>query len=128
MSSPSHLRIEVEGATPGEIQRGLEAAQRVFDDAGVTAFAVAMDYWNRDQWEFGLDIPLLGIAELWREADIAAAEACCAGWAKVPDSARLGLTDEYRNGVMRLHPEKMEPYLAAIRRRDSSEESGSNAL
>jgi hypothetical protein len=92
------IRIRVEGATPEEIERGLAAAQAVFDKDGVTddeaataAYIVEgwMEYPNTER-PTGRD---LDIYQLWSEADCAAAKACCSGWPpdRVPSSADLEL-------------------------------------
>jgi hypothetical protein len=127
----SKIGIDIPGATKAEIRRGIAAAQKVFDDAGVTAYTAATASFMRDQlddahvlaWqakiyrlreddgdetaalaqeaELARYMEALGIedmtdaqwaiSDLWGEADRAAAEACCAGWADVPDTAGLHL-------------------------------------
>jgi hypothetical protein len=88
---------------------------------GAASLCGAVDYWNRDQWEFGIDLPDAGIADLWSEANQAAVRACCQGWAKLPLTAYLELTDEYRTEMMRAHPEPLEPFLAAIQKADGAD-------
>jgi hypothetical protein len=125
------IGIDIPGASEAEIRRGLAAAQRVFDGAGVTAYTAAMASFMRDvlddmhvlAWQAeiyrlreddgdeaaalaeeaelarymeALNIEDMteaqwAISGLWDEADRAAAEACCAGWTEVPDTAGLHL-------------------------------------
>lgn len=95
------ITIRVEGAQPEEIVRGLLAAQDVFDKAGVTPDQAAMARFVVEGWDirgFTGRVPEeeLAICTVWDEADQAAVQACCAGWAadKIPDSAELELVRE----------------------------------
>ena len=94
------ITIRIEGASADEIQRGLVAAQAVFDRAGVTALQAAEARFAREGWDIGgFADPAPGdldIADLWDEADQAAVAACCAGWPaeKVPKTADLELLYE----------------------------------
>lgn len=92
------ITIRVEGAQPAEIVRGLLAAQDVFDKAGVTPDQVATARFVVEGWDirgFAGKVPEeeLAICTVWDEADQAAVQACCAGWAvdKIPSSADLEL-------------------------------------
>jgi hypothetical protein len=121
--NPDAIVIEVDGATFEEIDRGVAAALAVFAAGGTTAREAAdaafhqacLDdggYYDgsgnfRDPHE---GIPLDKneirwgkmteregqVAELWRVADAAAVEACCAGWPaeRIPQSAYLSLLRE----------------------------------
>jgi hypothetical protein len=95
------ITIHVEGARPGEIIRGLLAAQLVFDKAGVTPDAAATARFVVEGWDIeGFPEPApdaeLAIFHVWDEADQAAVMACCAGWRqeKIPSSADLELVTE----------------------------------
>lgn len=95
------ITIRVEGAQPEEIVRGLLAAQEVFDKAGVTPDQAATARFVVEGWDirgFAGKVPEeeLAICTVWDEADQAAVQACCAGWAadKVPSSADLELLQE----------------------------------
>ncbi|WP_050589550.1 hypothetical protein [Mesorhizobium sp. LNHC252B00] len=95
------ITIRVEGAQPEDIIRGLLAAQEVFDKAGVTPDEAATARFVVEGWDirgFVGKVPEaeLAICTVWDEADQAAVQACCAGWAtdKVPNSAELELVQE----------------------------------
>lgn len=95
------ITIRVEGAQPEEIVRGLLAAHDVFDKARVTPDQAAMARFVVEGWDirgFTGKVPEeeLAICTVWDEADQAAVQACCAGWAtdKVPSSAELELARE----------------------------------
>lgn len=91
------ITIHIEGAAVDEVERGLLAAQAVFDRAGVTAYQAAEAHFDREGWDlrdFADPVPDgLEIAELWDEADTAAVAACCASWPpeKVPSTAELAV-------------------------------------
>jgi hypothetical protein len=91
------LAIDVPGASQAEIERGIAAAWRVFADAGVTAWEAASAAFHQESiddgggdWGECTEREVIA-AEAWRVADRRAAVACCAGWADVPDTARLQL-------------------------------------
>jgi hypothetical protein len=95
------ITIHVEGARPEEIIRGLLAAQRVFDRAGVSPDEAATARFVVEGWDIeGFPEPApdaeLAISHVWDEADQAAVTACCAGWRqdKIPGSADLELVTE----------------------------------
>lgn len=95
------ITIRVEGAHPEDIIRGLLAAHEVFDKAGVTPDEAATARFVVEGWDirgFVGKVPEaeLAICTVWDEADRAAVQACCAGWAadKVPNSAELELVQE----------------------------------
>ena len=95
------ITISIEGAQPEEIMRGLIAAQEVFTKAGVTPDQAATARFVVEGWDirgFTGKVPEaeLAICTVWDEADQAAVQACCTGWAadKVPDSAELELVRE----------------------------------
>ena len=89
------LLIHVDGATAEEFERGIAAAQAVFDAAGVTPHDAATANFARAAWELGGfqgDGPTDAVMEraaLWHEADLAATQACCATWSAIPESADL---------------------------------------
>lgn len=95
------ITIHVEGAKPGEIVRGLLAAQVVFDEAGITADQAATARFIVEGWDIkGFPNPApeaeLAICGVWDEADQAAVRACCVGWPpdRIPDTADLELVQE----------------------------------
>lgn len=47
-----YLTMTVEGATPEEIARGLDAAQAVFDRAGVIAVQAAEGWFAMEGWAY----------------------------------------------------------------------------
>jgi hypothetical protein len=100
------LKIDIEGATEAEIARGLQAAQAVFDRAGVTPWQAAEAASAAEAVaEFGslcfegesepACTPLTAreqkLAALWDKADRTAVGACCIGWADPPPTAGLEL-------------------------------------
>ena len=91
------LCLHIEGASPEEIVRGLQAAQAVFDKAGVSA---GKAYWaiceleSADDlgWQNPVPPEAVGHMHVWEEAEHAAIEACCAGWlANKPERSVLNL-------------------------------------
>ena len=90
-----NLIIHVDGATAEEFERGVAAAQAVFDSAGVTAHEAATAHFARDGWDLGGregDGPSDAVMEraaIWHEANLAAVQACCATWSAIPESADL---------------------------------------
>ncbi len=87
--------IHVDGAEDEELNRGVAAAQAVFDSAGVTAYEAATAHFAREGWDvagFQGDGPMDAVmhrAAIWHEADLAAVQACCATWSAIPESAGL---------------------------------------
>lgn len=105
-----HLTLTVPGATPGELRRGLEAAQRALDDWGVDAYSAANHHWLR---EMQMAFPLKAYhpteheaCEAWLEACCASVEACCAGWNRERPFplGSLNLSDDYRAEMRRVYP------------------------
>jgi hypothetical protein len=107
--------IAVEGATEEELRRGIAAAQAVFDAAGVTPleaatseFRVEGDTLRRLSYDSEEEARSIGgppeaterqyrIAGIWRQADLAAVEACCAGWTRpAPDPAKIEILSQRR--------------------------------
>lgn len=79
------IRLQIEGARPDEISRGLAAAQQVFEKAGVTDEEAADARFAVEGWDvrqFTGDVPEaeLEICDVWDEAEDAAIAACCSGW------------------------------------------------
>ena len=79
------LVVTAKGATDAVIAQGRAAAQRVFDDAGVTPWQAAIAWFNRDGWEIK-DFPepapsreTFRHAEVWEDAEAAARDVCCTG-------------------------------------------------
>ncbi|MCQ8871938.1 hypothetical protein NP945_08900 [Mesorhizobium sp. LMG17149] len=96
------LRLNIEGATPEELARGVAAAEAVFSRAGITALQGAEGLFALEGWDIkGFpedDQPTEDedqAASVWMEADEAATTACCAGWPedKVPGHQILELID-----------------------------------
>jgi hypothetical protein len=91
------LAIDIRGASTVEIERGIAAAWRVFQDAGVTAWEAASAAFKQesidDSGEYFREFTAREgmAAEAWRATDRRAAEACCTGWPNVPDTAHLEL-------------------------------------
>lgn len=100
------LCLDIEGATPEETERGLQAAQAAFEKAGVSA---GKAYWaiceveSSDDLGWQNDVPAEAIKHMhvWEEAERAAIEACCAGWK----------SDKPERYVLHLFP-KPEPALS----------------
>lgn len=73
------------GASTEEIERGVLAALELLEKAGVTPDeAYAASRAEADDKPFNP-----AHAQAWREAEIAAIDATCAGWARIPESAVL---------------------------------------
>lgn len=90
------LTIQIDGAEPDAIIRGLLAAEDVFSRAGVTAARAAEARFAVEGWDIGgftgeISDDDLEICDLWDRADQAAVRACCAGWPadRVPETANL---------------------------------------
>lgn len=88
------LRIEIEGATDEELARGLAAAKAVFASAGVGPLACAVALFKLEGEQEQLTEDDGWLADLWIEADEAAAKACCKGWASPTNTANLELVRE----------------------------------
>ncbi|TJV21109.1 MAG: hypothetical protein E5Y04_28830 [Mesorhizobium sp.] len=85
--------MRARGASPEEIQRGLEAAKTVLDRAGVTAEQAAGGAFAVEDWdEMGFPADQepsemeYAAADVWYEANTAALQACCQDW---PQEKRL---------------------------------------
>lgn len=96
------LRLNIEGATPEELARGIAAAEAVFSRAGITALQGAEGLFALEGWDIkGFpedDQPTEDedqAASVWMEADEAATTACRAGWPedKVPGHQIMELID-----------------------------------
>lgn len=79
------LLLDIAGAAPHEIQRGLTAARAVFDRAGISPREG--DEARAAHWERGSRLRSRREAaesraryEVWTTAERAAIDACCAGW------------------------------------------------
>jgi hypothetical protein len=78
--------VRAKGAAPEECRRGAEAAQAVFDHAGISAWQAARGMSKMEAWDIGGFVGELSekdahAADAWLDAEIAAYEACCRGWA-----------------------------------------------
>lgn len=79
------LLLDIAGAAPDEIQRGLMAARAVFDKAGISPREG--DEARAALWERGSRLRSRREAAetsaryaVWARAERAAIDACCAGW------------------------------------------------
>ncbi|TBR77022.1 MAG: hypothetical protein EPN64_04695 [Burkholderiaceae bacterium] len=96
--SAFRLALNIEGASPEDLARGIAAAQAVFDEARVTPAQAARGLFNRDGWDDrGLPEDTqptdaeMQAAAIWEDAEFAAAAACCAGWPTMTGPAGLEL-------------------------------------
>lgn len=85
--------MRARGASPEEMQRGVEAARAVLDRAGMTAEQAADGAFALEGWdEMGFPSDQepseaeYAAADVWYEANNAALKACCDGW---PEEKRL---------------------------------------
>jgi hypothetical protein len=74
------LRVHIDGASPEELARGVEAALQTFSNAGVTAFAAAAVVFKMEGEQEDLSEEDNKLVHLWNDASRAAAAACCDGW------------------------------------------------
>lgn len=79
--------LDVEGASPEELERGLAAARAVFEAADVAPWAAAVAHHAREGWDVGGFVDELEptpeqhvAAAVLDDARAAAIDACCAGW------------------------------------------------
>lgn len=87
MEATMALRLDIPGASGAEIQRGIEAAEKVFAIAGVSAEQAADGMFALEGWD-DASFPDDGkptedendAAAVWMEANQAAINACCADW------------------------------------------------
>ncbi len=84
------LWIMDSGATTKEIERGVAAAEAVFERAGVTAQEAFEAQQKIDQGEQVTNEETMR-AVVWGEADSAAVVECCKGWRRIPEAAHLEL-------------------------------------
>jgi hypothetical protein len=96
------IRINVDGATTDEIERGLAAARAVFSKAGITPEQAADARFAVEGWDIrGFpndehpDDDEIQFCSIWDEADQAAADAVCRDWpiARRVQSAEMELDD-----------------------------------
>ena len=95
------LRLNVEGASPQEIERGLNAAREVFNRTGIDPLTAnqgmfAMEGWDitgsPDKGTRTLTDEESAAADAWVEASDAAIAACCEHWdASRPNEGTLEL-------------------------------------
>lgn len=86
--SRMQLIVRIEGASPDEVNRGGLAAMAVFAEAGVTPYQAAAAAFAREGWDLsgfdedyaGYTAEDAGIADLWDDAAVKAAEVACADW------------------------------------------------
>ena len=102
MSAPGYtLTVDVDGATPAELARGIAAAEFVFAMAGTTAPAIVSAFGRREALMHQLDgiEPLTNseqrLCDVWENAHTAALDAVCDGWDEPkPLSANLQFWDD----------------------------------
>ena len=85
------LLLHMTGASKRELRRGADAAQQVFNRAGVPA-EVAISLMRKRDFEIDPLTPReRRYAGLWEEAERAAIAACCHGWAsdRIPSDTGL---------------------------------------
>jgi hypothetical protein len=96
------LRLQIKGASPEDMQRGIEAAEKVFATAGISAEQGAGGMFALEGWDvasFRKDMQPTEdedyAASVWMGANKAAISACCAGWPadEVPPHLLLELVD-----------------------------------
>lgn len=85
------LAIRAEGVTEADIERGIAAAQTVFNVAGATPFKAAAACFKREGEIDDLSDEEIALCRVWEDADTAAAHACFAGRAGAPSSYVLEL-------------------------------------
>jgi hypothetical protein len=96
-SIETKLWLEVQGATEQELQRGVAAAQKLLDDAGVSPSEAEGAAFKRDSETMRMALQPPGaefgsmlterddeLASLWEEAERVALQACCSGWSELP--------------------------------------------
>lgn len=84
------LWINDSGASTEEIERGVAAAQAVFDQHGVSAEDASAAKLKIDSNEPVSSVETMR-AVAWDAADSAAVIACCKGWQRIPEAAHLEL-------------------------------------
>lgn len=94
------LKLNIPGATGEELRKGLAAARKVFDAAGVHPMDAAAGWWELEGWDIGGFQGKLSEeddknAAVWAEANEAARDACCEGWdeAKKPKEFVLEIVE-----------------------------------
>ena len=85
------LKIHVDRANEDEIERGINAARKVFCEAGDSISYVASICAEARDKSGDLTDEEKRIVELYHRADSAAVLACCHGWDVIPKSAELFL-------------------------------------
>jgi hypothetical protein len=81
------LRLAIKGASAEDMQRGIEAAEKVFATAGISAEQGAGGMFALEGWDvasFRKDMQPTEdedyAASVWMEANKAAIAACCPSW------------------------------------------------
>jgi hypothetical protein len=75
------VRINVDGASTDEIERGLAAARAVFSKEGITPEQAADARFAVEGWDIkGFPDDEIQFCSVWDEADQAAADAVCRDW------------------------------------------------
>jgi hypothetical protein len=85
------LLIHIAGASSAEIQRGIEAAQAVFDRSGVAPLDALIVRYKKSRGYEELTPAERRIDTIFDEADRQALLACCKGWTgeRIPEHAGL---------------------------------------
>ncbi|MER9920901.1 MULTISPECIES: hypothetical protein [unclassified Mesorhizobium] len=126
------LRIDIRGAKPEEIVRGLNAAQLVFDRQGIAAEVAASGVFALQVWDIKGsrqgEEPSESqkvAADVWLKAERAAYEACCTGWLEQPAISRwalcLGPTEpKVKTAYPATWPERQQLYPKLIERLEAA--------
>jgi len=78
--------FDCDNASTEDIQRGIDAAKKVFEEAGVTPDEAkqADEAWPTVRYPNHME-------NIWPEAEMSALDACCKNWLSIPEAAHLEL-------------------------------------
>lgn len=87
-----HFELIVPGATPADLERGIQAAWDYFSFANMDPVAAAQAASQVERWREG-DPPIenLHLAGAWNNARCRAIDACCQGWPSIPERWKFSL-------------------------------------
>jgi hypothetical protein len=117
------LRLKVEGASPEDLQRGIDAAWAVFTKHDMDPITAADGMFALEGWD-DAGFPDDGdasmteeeghAADVWMEAGREAVKACCASWDEpqhaFTDSLEVVLSEEEKASLMDGDEEDDEPF------------------